>query len=211
MNGAQAQENRLRAFAAFFKGYMGVMPLLTAAVAPLLTMMNAIPVFASQKKTLATYSGLLGFLLIAWVFYVRRAFALNVSFGKSTGFFRISRLVADLFPLLLILGSVYCYITYFSTLHLSIGLINSTIDSLHGSRQYLLDNWKQAEQIPQEGLLQLYYLGIFLFAEAAFVVMALREYVYGVLNVSEREVLGGGGVALAPRTTPAPSDDTPPQ
>jgi hypothetical protein len=71
MTGAMVQENRLRKFASFFKGYMGVMPLVTAAVAPLLTMMKAIPVFESQKTALATYSGLLGFLLLAWVFYVR--------------------------------------------------------------------------------------------------------------------------------------------
>src|SRR5436190_1833649 len=72
---ATVQDNRLRAFAGFFKGYMGIMPLVTAAVAPLLTIMKAVPVFESQKSTLATYSGLLGFLLVAWVFYARRAFA----------------------------------------------------------------------------------------------------------------------------------------
>jgi hypothetical protein len=40
-------------------------------------------------------------------------------------------------------------------------------------------------------LLQAYYLGIFLFAESAFVVMALREYGYGILHVPEEDVLRG--------------------
>jgi hypothetical protein len=40
-------------------------------------------------------------------------------------------------------------------------------------------------------LLQGYYLGIFLCAEMAFVIMALREYVYEELGLSEGEVLRG--------------------
>jgi CheY-like chemotaxis protein len=39
----QTSDNRLRRFASFFRGYMGVMPLVTAAFAPVLTMLRAIP------------------------------------------------------------------------------------------------------------------------------------------------------------------------
>jgi hypothetical protein len=49
--------------------------------------------------------------------------------------------------------------------------------------------------IANNGALQGYYLGIFLFAEAAFVVMALREYAYGVLKISEASVLGEKALA----------------
>ncbi len=38
-----AQQNRLSLFANVFKGYMGIMPTVTAALAPILTAMNALP------------------------------------------------------------------------------------------------------------------------------------------------------------------------
>src|SRR5437899_1051201 len=106
MSVTTAQENRLRKFAGFFKGYMGIMPLVTAGLAPLLTMMKAIPVFESQKSTLATYSGLLGFLLLAWVFYARRAFAVamvhsaTIPFGEAGfGVQALKRISANVLPL----------------------------------------------------------------------------------------------------------------
>jgi hypothetical protein len=70
-------QNRLRVFANAFKGYMGVMPVITAALAPLLTFLKAIPTYESQRTTLATLSGVLGFLLLAWLFYIRRTIALG--------------------------------------------------------------------------------------------------------------------------------------
>lgn len=73
----ESQENRLLTFANIFKGYMGVMPIVTAALAPVLTAMNVIPVYDSQRKPLAAMAGILGFLLLAWVFYVRRTIALG--------------------------------------------------------------------------------------------------------------------------------------
>ena len=181
---------------------MGVMPLVTAAVAPLLTLMKAIPVFDSQKTTLATYSGLLGFLLLAWVFYVRGRLV-SAMFSRSylvatvgrPPFFTMTgmrRMAANIFPLLLIVGSVYCYILYSHYLDEAI----EQARKFHGysdivTRHDVLEKWGQRESISQSSTLQGYYLGIFLFAEMAFVVMALREYAYGVLRVPEVEILGG--------------------
>jgi hypothetical protein len=79
-------QNRLRVFANAFKGYMGVMSLVTAALAPLLTLLKAIPTYESQRTTLATLSGVLGFLILAWLFYVRRTIALG-SLVKGFRFF----------------------------------------------------------------------------------------------------------------------------
>jgi uncharacterized membrane protein len=200
MSGAADQDNRLRKFASFFKGYMGVMPLVTAAFAPLLTMAKAIPVFESQKTTLATYSGLLGFLLLAWVFYVRGAFvkAMVPRAAKSTGSAgfstsrKMQRWAANLLPLLLIVCSVFCYLKYFSVLDESIGYAREkTLHKDLVSPHDILEKWGQLEPIFLSSTLQSYYLGIFLFAEMAFVVMALREYAYGVLKVPEAEILGG--------------------
>lgn len=46
---AESTDN-LEEFAKAFKSYMGIMPLVTAALAPLLTFLKAIPVYQSQKN-----------------------------------------------------------------------------------------------------------------------------------------------------------------
>src|SRR6266849_5980717 len=98
-------QNRLRVFAGAFKGYMGVMPLVTAALAPLLTLLKAIPTYESQRTTLATLSGVLGFLTLAWLFYVRRTIALG---SLVRGF----RFLINMIPFLLIVGTVAFFIGY---------------------------------------------------------------------------------------------------
>jgi hypothetical protein len=200
-----AQDNRLRKFAGFFKSYMGVMPLVTAAVAPLLTLLKAIPVFETDRTTLATFSGLLGFLMVAWIFYARSMFvptmvpvlAAPVSKGHDAETYAALRRralakragIANLLPLFLIALSVASYVSYLGLLD---HIINSRIIS--GPNPISVKDVLQREgtyyAIPYHGYLQVFYLGIFLFSEAAFVVMALREYAYGVLQISEASVLG---------------------
>jgi hypothetical protein len=210
-------DNRLRRFASFFKGYMGVMPVVTAAVAPILTMMKAIPVFESQKTMLATYSGLLGFLLLAWVFYARRSFIRNMIPKPPTNDFayveeKFRLFFVNVLPLILIASSVMCFMFYQYTLEAAIGHAESQVNAVNsqtvaasqilkignGTRQAYLENWGQLHPIYGAVDLQAFYLGIFLFAELAFVLMALREYGYGVLNISEEEVLRGKAVSCAP-------------
>ena len=47
--------------------------------------------------------------------------------------------------------------------------------------------------VPYNTLLMWTYLGIFLFAEAAFTIMALREYLQDSLKISDQELLGATG------------------
>jgi len=182
------QENRLRRFAGFFKCYMGVMPLVTAAVAPLLTMLNAIPIFESQRAPLATYSGLLGFLVLAWVFYTRGELASAmvdvaqrpVELPSLQRMWRVyKRALANMLPLALIVASGFCYLQYFATLNDAIEKARYNSQRLYSDikgRRDVLEKWGQREPIFKAELLQETYLGIFLFAEGAFVVMALKEY-----------------------------------
>lgn len=179
----QAQENRLRVFAGTFKNYMGVMPIVTAALAPLLTLMDVIPVYASLRKPLATLSGILGFLLLGWVFYVRRTIAL----GSIT---RGPRAIINLLPVLLIGASIYCYIYYGRTLDASVAEIKSWTQPTP-SRSEILRTWGTDSPIPHTAYLQLLYLGIFLSAESAFVLMAIREYINDVRKVSEKDWMFG--------------------
>jgi hypothetical protein len=177
-----AQENRLSIFANVFKSYMGVMPVVTAALAPLLTALNVLPTYESQRKPLATMAGVLGFLLLAWIFYVRRTIALG---SIRHGF----RWIFNLLPLVLILGSVGCYIAYANALETSIGILSKANPGI--TRSQALGNASQDMAIPGSVELQLLYLGMFLCAEGAFVMMALRDYCNDVRHISEYDWMFG--------------------
>ena len=89
----KSQEDRFLAFANLFKGYMGVMSIITAALAPSLTAMNLVPTYASQRKPLAAVAGVLGFLLVAWLFYVRMTIALGSIKRRTRVFFNLCPIV----------------------------------------------------------------------------------------------------------------------
>jgi hypothetical protein len=178
----ESQQNRLRTFANIFKGYMGIMPIITAALAPLATVMNVLPVFESQRKPLAAIAGMLGFLLLAWLFYIRRTIALGSVTSGFRWFFNVS-------PLILIFGSIACYIAYSSTLDSSVTSVSKLDSSIN--RVTTLSSWGQNRSIPESTQLQLLYLGMFLCAEAAFVMMALREYANDVRQISEYDWMFG--------------------
>jgi hypothetical protein len=172
----ESEQNRLKAFANLFKGYMGVMPMVTAALAPLVTMMSLIPAYEAQRKCLATMTGVLGFLVLAWLFYFRRTIALG---SITKGF----RWIINLVPLFLIFGCIFCYVCYSSALDASLAEVSKSDHA--PTRSEALKNWGKDNVIPKSMELQLFYLGIFLCAEASFVMMALREYANGIRNVSE--------------------------
>jgi hypothetical protein len=181
VNGDQ-QNARLQVFANVFKSYMGVMPLVTAALAPLLTAMNVLPIYEPQRKALATMAGMLGFLLLAWLFYVRRTIAL----GSIT---RGYRSIFNFLPLLLILASIGCYVMYANTLDASVSTIQH--DNPTQTRNQVLETWTANHAAPHMLELQLLYLSMFLAAEAAFVMMAMREYAIDVRGITEREWMYG--------------------
>jgi hypothetical protein len=177
-----SQENRLEIFANVFKGYMGAMPLVTAAMAPLLTALNVIPTFDPQRKPLATIAGVLGFLLLAWLFYMRRTIALGSIRHGYRWFFNLA-------PLALIASSVICYVAYASTLDDAVADILKANAGV--GRTQVLSSWTLDHPAPHSVALQLLYLGMFLSAEAAFVMMAMREYANDVRQISEYEWMFG--------------------
>jgi hypothetical protein len=182
-------QNRLRVFADSFKAYMSVMPIVTAALAPILTFLKAIPMYESERTTLATLSGILGFLLLAWLFYVRRTIALG---SLIKGF----RFLINMTPFLLIVGTLAAYLGYSQLLQQS---LDSALDQAqkgqwtytvadriveYKTRSDVLHHWTD-RSIPSAVPLQLLYLLIFLASECAFVLMALREYINDTRGVSE--------------------------
>jgi hypothetical protein len=180
-----SQENRFRGFAKFFKGYMGVMPIVTAAVAPFFTLARAIPVFDVQRTELALYSGLFGFLLVAYVFYAREVFVRSMFTGPMMS---LSRCYMYLLPLALIIGSAVCYFEYNAHLDTTVYKLN-TLSSGKVDRTMALQSAGVKFPLEHGVVLQIFYLGMFSAAEMAFVLMALREYALDKANISELDQL----------------------
>jgi hypothetical protein len=178
----ESQQNRLKVFANVFKSYMGVMPIVTASLAPIITAAGVLPIYESQRKPLATMAGFLGFLLLAWLFYIRRTLALA---SITKGF----RAVVNTCPLVLIFGSIYCFVSYMSTFDYSVGRVMQENPTY--KRAEVLSDWGHDHSIKEATSLQLFYLGMFLCAEAAFVMMAMREYANDVRQISEFEWMFG--------------------
>lgn len=67
----------------------------------------------------------------------------------------------------------------------------SKFDIYKADQIYILDNF-QISSTPREAhLLMLYYFGIFICAEAAFIFMAIKEYLQDILGFSEQVLIDG--------------------
>jgi hypothetical protein len=180
------KESRIKKFSRFLTGYMGTSSIVTAALPIPVGSMHLLPAFASQEKFMNTYTSIACFLVFAYLFYCRHTFARwmfarrGVSFGV--------RFWVLILPAILILCSMGCAIQY----HCDLG---RSLDELAaaGARvpSHELLSKIDAREIPGSGTLIVVYLGMFIFAEAAFVLMAIREYLQDTLGLEERELIFG--------------------
>jgi hypothetical protein len=181
---------RIIGFANFFKKYMSVSALFAASIPIPIASMKLIPVYSAQRGFLTVYACLICFLLIAFVFSIRHRLSVWMfSDSKRAG------LVSAL-PMLLIVSTLVCIFMYHETLKVSLDALRSRGTS--ASTNQLLTQADYSE-IPESLLLAAYYLGIFISAEAAFVFMAIREYLEDVLGLNEIRLLHGTpGFAVRP-------------
>lgn len=180
----RASAQRIRKFGRFFTGYMGTASLVTAALPIPVAKLHLIPAYASQSKFLNTYASLICFLVFAYIFYSRHLLA--KSMFHRAGQQVSARWWITVLPFLCICGSIACVIAYHVELDASLAII-----AAHGvlqPTQILLANIDYRE-IPLAERLVALYLGMFVFAEAAFVLMAMREYLQEVLKLEERELI----------------------
>jgi len=135
-------------------------------------------------------------------------------------FERLLRFLVSLLPALLIAASLYCMFHYHVALSASVSNAvrfspGSSIQDKDGARAPTSAastlNTSQTQDpfgsvtratadvleksplwtIDFEGTLMLLYLGIFVFAECAFIVMALKEYLQDLVKLSEMELITG--------------------
>lgn len=173
---------------------MSVSAIIAAAVPIPVAALKLIPTYAQQRGFLSVYASLFCFLLVAFVFSIRHALATRLFAGGA----RAALLTA--LPGLFILLTLGCIFGYHATL-------NRSLQSWHelgvvAPSSELLDKADYLE-IPDSLTLAAYYLGIFLFAELAFVLMAMREYLQDSLNLDEDALLHGHAHRRKHPTPPA--------
>jgi hypothetical protein len=188
---------RLAVFANFFKGYMGVSTIVAASIPIPVGSLSLIPVFSQQRGFLTVYASLFCFLLLAFVFSIRHRLAVPMFRKGPAG----ALIVALPFVfIVLTLGSV---IAYHAVLLQSIEQLRQ--QGLRFSTNVLLEK-VDATEIPYSVELAACYLGIFIFAESAFVLMAIREYLQDLLQLDEVALLRGGanGLGIGPPSSRIP-------
>jgi hypothetical protein len=176
---------RFEAFAKFFKAYMGTASVVTAALPIPLAVFHLIPTYSAQEKFLSTYTSLFCFLLLGYLFYIRHSLGRVMFYTKPDGHVT-TRAFVSVVPLLLILVSLTLVFLYHRYLMESLvvfserGVMNPTADVLKAA---------DYREIPHSLRLTVCYLGMFLTAEAAFILMALREYLQDVLHIQDAALI----------------------
>jgi hypothetical protein len=180
------KDQSIQKFGRFFTGYMGTASLVTAALPIPVRSWHLIPAFASQEKFMNTYTSMSCFLVFAYVFYSRHTLARWMFARRGEHF--VVRFWVSVLPVLLICCSIGCAIAYHHELGEALDALSVAGARLPSSVLLLKID---AREIPGSGRLIVVYLGMFLFAESAFALMAIREYLQDVLKLEERELIFG--------------------
>ena len=187
---------RMARFADFFRGYMGSAPMIAAALPIPVTAGKIIPTYAEHTSFLTAYTSMLCFLVVAFVFYRRHrigTYMLPATWGKSS---RIrGRFILSWTPMLCIIATVVSIIMYHYSLDVSLAKQTGDYASEQDAHiEWLLDTgtlrgWSWVFQATFFGS----YFGIFIFSTLAFSLMAVREYMQTVLELSDKDLVQKSG------------------
>lgn len=188
------EARRIRAFASFFKNYMGVSAMVTAGLPIPITALNAIPSFSMQTNTQAVYTSMFCFLALAYIFYRRHALARSMfpnpdSEQDAKRRFRFS---INSLPIILIGLSLAFIFLYHFTVETVVGKVHGLPEiaremTMPQRRTFILENTLLTGGTSV--ILYFLYLGIFITAEAAFILMAIKEYIQDTLKLSDRDII----------------------
>ena len=186
------EPRRIQAFARFFKQYMSVSTVIAASLPIPVTALQFVPTYAAHTKFLSVYTSLSCFLLLGFIFYSRHTLArwmFRPAGRRSRGF----GLFVGLLPLFMILACACCIGAYHWLLQNSVQ--EAMADWVRrgaaiGSTEAVLQKTDSMD-IPYSTALVVCYLGIFLSAEAAFVLMAIKEYLQDLLGLTETQLIAG--------------------
>jgi hypothetical protein len=179
---------RVKTFARFFKNYMSISAVVAAALPIPVTSFKLIPTFAAHTPLLSTYTSLFCFLLLAFIFYSRHALGRAMFPQQTYASARVRAACVGIAPAVLIAASLVCVFYYHGSFSASVSKLSANANDAAAPLTEVLEKiplWG----IPSGEVLILWYLGIFVFAEAAFILMALREYLQDLLKIEEMDLI----------------------
>lgn len=207
---------RIRQFAAFFKNYMGVSTFIVAALPIPVAQAKMIPMHPPDRNSTSVITSLMCFLLLAFIFYSRHRigrilFPVSAVSAASPRGRRtkeepgrlvkaLSRTSFSLLILALIVASAGCFLYYQLTWFIEADHLawyeGRRPDDRMTSTDYV--SWIRTKLMAS-------YTGFFVFAEAAFVLMATKEYLQELLGFSDNDLIRGRqtGTAVSTGSTPA--------
>ena len=214
------EPRRVRQFAHFFKRYMSISSVVAAALPIPVTAVGLIPTFSAQTSYLATYTAMFCFLCLGFIFYSRHQLApqmfgefgraryaraapsdgqlkrtaLRVAIESAARGLRMlanvsSRMFVPILPFLLILGALYCSLKYHALLAEAVTYLRQDLPEALSTEAIL--EGTPFDQIPFSTQLALHYIGIFITAESAFIVMAIKEYLQDLIGLSDLTIITG--------------------
>jgi hypothetical protein len=187
----QKQPSRVESFVLFLRAYMNLASVVVAALPIPVTTLGVIPTYSAQTYLLSTYTSLFCFLVLGFVFYGRHQLARYLfESGFSAWKDRVWWHLLAWLPLLLTAACFLFVILYHNTLDDSLQILQSAPAEervAHGDDALLL--LTPLRDIPRRWALLLTYVGMFVSAEAAFVIMAMKEYLQDLLGLSDKALI----------------------
>jgi len=177
-----AKPRTLDSFARFYKRYLNVWSVAAAALPVPVTSLHVIPTYEAQKPFLTLYTSLFCFLLLGFAFYSRHTIARCLA-SRNNG--KFGHAVLMLAPGVFIAATFGFILGYHWTLQLS--LTDLRMLGVSATTKMMLEKADYME-IPRAVWLALTYLGMFMSAEAAFILMALKEYLLDAKALSDDEL-----------------------
>jgi len=180
---------RFKQFIAYFKKYLALGSVGCGVLPAPLSYFQVIPTFQAQYKFLAGYVTVFCFLALGFIFYSRHAIARWIFQGARNQSWKAKVLVAWL-PLILIGASLVCLSTYHLLLQVSVSsaISDFCLKGVNLNDQLALSR-TPFEEIRFAIPLMVSYLGVFLAAETAFAIMAIREYMQDILCLEDSEIV----------------------
>ena len=180
-NAEPVDPKRIKAFALFFKRYMSISTIVVASLPIPVTLLNVIPTFSAHTKLLSVYTPLFCFLTLGFIFYCRHSLARIMFYDTKS---LLSHRIVNALPLVFIVASIIFVISYHT-------LLNYTLTVKTGMSFKETNEFVPVEYIPYSPILMLTYIAIFVTAEAAFIMMAIKEYLQDLVGLSEMDLIAG--------------------
>jgi hypothetical protein len=182
-----SKPDRVAGFTKYVKGLVRLWPAITAAAPIPVTVSGLLPVYAAQRKLLMGLAASFGFLLFLFIFYSRHELAKWMFAGTRATRSKVLLWLAPLAFILLSAASLFGYLS----------AVNNSLDQF-AARGVLEPSETVLEHadwgdIPGSITMAALYIGIFAFAQSAFILMAVREYMQDVLGLSEARLSGRRG------------------